>query len=346
MSALTAKLNELAERIKIHGQTIQTEEAVKTSVVLPFLAALGYDVFNPAEVVPEFTADTPGKKGEKVDYALCRDGAINILIECKSLSTQLDTKHLGQLYRYFTVTDARFAILTNGREYRFHSDLSGNNRLDEKPFFIFDLSNFSDSHVQELQKFARADFNVDAILAQAERLRYVNAIRLILEKWADEPSETFVRAIAPEVYDGRLNAEAREMLTRATRQAFRDLVRERVRGRLSSALEAPEVDDEPVVEESEVETTPEELEGFYIVRAISAEVTDPSRIHIRDAKSYCAILLDNNNRRPIVRLHFNGRQKRAGFFDNGEEERVDISSPTELYAHKARLLGAIKKHVE
>lgn len=108
----------LSERVKSHSSTMITEEAVKTAVVLPFFQALGYDVFNPAEVIPEFTADAVGKKGEKVDYAIQIEGKIRILIECKPITTQLEKKHLDQLFRYFTVTSAKFAILTNGRSFQ------------------------------------------------------------------------------------------------------------------------------------------------------------------------------------------------------------------------------------
>lgn len=48
---------------------------------MPFISALGYDVFNPTEVIPEFTADVGTKKGEKVDYAIKKDDKIIILIE-------------------------------------------------------------------------------------------------------------------------------------------------------------------------------------------------------------------------------------------------------------------------
>jgi hypothetical protein len=347
MSVLSTRLSELAERIKQHGPTIQTEEAVKTSVVLPFLAGLGYDIFNPAEVVPEFTADAVGKRGEKVDYAICQDGKVSILVECKALSVTLDRKHLAQLYRYFTVTEARFAILTNGQVYQFYSDLSGDNRLDQTPFFVFDLLNHSDAQTEELQKFARSDFDVDRILQQAERLKYVNAIRNVIDQWFDVPSDGLVRAVATEVYEGRLNADVREMLTRATRQALRDTVRDRVRGRLSSALQSPEVEEDTEGESivDDIETTDEEIEAYHIVRAIGSQLVSPDRVKMRDAKSYCAILLDDNNRRPIVRLHFNGRKKRVGFFDGDGEERADVSGPVEIYQYVDRVKNAIAKHI-
>src|SRR5690554_2796150 len=99
-------LRTIADRVRNHSSAILTEEAVKTAVVLPFLSALGYDVFNPNEVIPEFTADAVGKKGEKVDYAIKVGDQIRILVECKPISVTLDKVHLAQLYRYFSVTSA------------------------------------------------------------------------------------------------------------------------------------------------------------------------------------------------------------------------------------------------
>lgn len=107
---LATKLVELEKRTSQHWELLLTEEAAKTALVMPFLQALGYDVFNPSEVVPEFTADVATKKGEKVDYALCIDGKVSILVECKPSSIDLNVKHAGQLFRYFSTTDARVAV--------------------------------------------------------------------------------------------------------------------------------------------------------------------------------------------------------------------------------------------
>jgi len=131
MAELSSTVAALAELIESQGEKIATEEAVKTAVVLPLLQALGYDVFNPGEVVPEFNADVSGKKREKVDYAIIANGEVRILIECKSLSTELKLSHLSQLFRYFTVTNAMFGILTNGRRYEIYSDLDEPNILDK-----------------------------------------------------------------------------------------------------------------------------------------------------------------------------------------------------------------------
>lgn len=112
------QLKVLAKRVASLKEQIQTEEAAKTSFIMPFFQLLGYDVFNPLEFVPEYTADVGIKKGEKVDYAILSDGLPIILIEAKWCGEDLG-KHGGQLFRYFGTTKAKFGILTNGIEYRF-----------------------------------------------------------------------------------------------------------------------------------------------------------------------------------------------------------------------------------
>lgn len=116
------QVKQFAKRVEGMKDTIQTEEATKTSIIMPFFSLLGYDVFNPNEFIPEFTADVGIKKGEKVDYAILSDGSPVILIECKWIGEPLE-KHDSQLFRYFGTSKAKFAILTNGLIYRFYTDL-------------------------------------------------------------------------------------------------------------------------------------------------------------------------------------------------------------------------------
>lgn len=117
---LAERLAALALKVRNQREAIQTEEATKNAFIMPFISTiLGYDVFNPLEVVPEFTADLGLKKGEKIDYAIMRDGEVQILIECKKSTEPLKIEHASQLFRYFAVTNARIAVLTNGETYHF-----------------------------------------------------------------------------------------------------------------------------------------------------------------------------------------------------------------------------------
>jgi hypothetical protein len=348
MSTLEESLRAISDRVKSHSSTMITEEAVKTAVVLPFLRALGYDVFDPSEVVPEFTADAVGKKGEKVDYAIKIENETRILIECKPISATLEKKHLDQLYRYFSVTNAKFAILTNGRTFNFYTDLEAPNKLDARPFFVFDISDFNAGIVTELRKFEKTNFDVSAILATAERLKYTSGIKKVISSLIEDPSEDFVRLVAGTVYDGRITAQAREMLTGVVRTAFREVIMDSVKNRLSSALadteQVIEKIDNPIEDEPEVITTDEEREGYMIVKAIVRDTISPKRVVMRDQKSYCGVLIDNNNRKPLVRLWFNRSVKYIGLFDGETEERVIIDSLDQIYDHSDRLRTTAKKY--
>ena len=111
----TEAVSQIAAKVKDLKDGIQTEEATKNAFIMPFIGqVLGYDVFNPNEVIPEFTADVGVKKGEKIDYALVQDGQVQILIECKKVGQPLSLENASQLYRYFACTKARIGVLTNG----------------------------------------------------------------------------------------------------------------------------------------------------------------------------------------------------------------------------------------
>lgn len=338
-------LRVLSERVKMHSSTMATEEAVKTAIVLPFFQALGYDIFNPAEVIPEFTADAVGKKGEKVDYAITLDGNIRILVECKPITTQLDKVHLAQLFRYFTVTSAKFAILTNGRTFQFHSDLEEPNKLDTRPFLTFDLSDMQSHLFAELRKFEKSGFDVDGILANAERLKYTSALKAELNKIIENPTEAFVKLVAADIHGGRFTAQVVEQFTTLVRAAFREVIRDSVQNRLSSALAETETTIEEVAApEPDIHTTEEEKEGYLIVKAIVRGTIDPSRVTIRDQKSYCGVLVDDNNRKPLVRLHFNRAVKYIGLFDGDGEERIIIDSLDHIYDHTDRIRATAAKY--
>jgi len=325
-----------------------TEQAAKTALVLPFLQALGYDVFNPSEVVPEFTADIGTKKGEKVDYAICKNGSISILIECKPFGNDLNINHAGQLFRYFSVTESRLAVLTNGVIYQFYSDIDRPNKMDDKPFFTFNLEYIKPSDIRTIEKFAKATFDIESIVQEAGNLKLQGLIRAELSKEFSNPSEDFVRLIASRVYEGRFTAAVKDNFTHLVSSSISTLIRDMVTDRLSSALNAsdpPAEDDGPDVNrEADIETTVEEISGFHIVQAIASRLVDPKRIVIRDAKSYCAILLDDNNRKAIVRLHFNRKSaKYLGTFSGRDETRHLIESPTAIYLHATAIEDRLRE---
>jgi len=339
------KIKQLGERIKSLKESTETEEATKSAFVMPFVQALGYDVFNPNEVIPEYTADIGTKKGEKVDYAILQNNEPIIIIECKHWGDKL-TLHDTQLQRYFHVTNAHFAILTNGIQYKFYSDLEKENKMDNKPFFQFDFENIKESSINELLKFHKSTFDVDKILTNASFLKYMNEIREIFEKELADPSEDFVKYFAKQVYDGKMTKKALDQFTliteRALRTSINDMVNNRLKAALDKELDQQEDEQSETAEEDEnknIETTVEEIEGYHIVRALLRKDIDPERIVHRDKQSYFGILLDDNNRKPICRLHFNGKQKYIGLFDeNKNEDKKPIDSLDEIYDYSDQLI--------
>ena len=347
---LATRLIELEKRTAQHRELLLTEEAAKTALVMPFLQALGYDVFDPSEVVPEFTADVGIKKGEKVDYALCIDGRLTMLVECKPSSVDLDLKHASQLFRYFSTTDARVAVLTNGVQYQFYSDIEQPNRMDDKPFFVFSLEAIRRTDPPILERFARTQFDIDAILAEAGRLKLESQIRIELEKEFAAPSDEFVRMMAARVGTGRMTAAVREQFQPILAASIAGLIRDRVNDRLTSALNVANpvpvtIDeggsDDPSAGDGII-TTEDEIGGFRIVQAIAARHVDPKRIVIRDSKSYCAILLDDNNRKTVARLHFNSPTTRyVGTFVGKGETRQPVAMLTDIYKLEAEIVSRI-----
>jgi hypothetical protein len=351
------QLRALATRISSTKGLIQTEEATKNAMVMPFIQILGYNVFDPTEVTPELIADVGTKKGEKVDYAVLREGKPILLFECKKCGGDLHINHASQLFRYFHVTAARFGVLTNGLTYRFFTDLEQPNKMDEKPFFEFDILDFKDRDVDELKKFAKSMFDVDTILTTANDLKYTRAIQNRLAEWTVNSSEEIVRLLASDLLaEGkRFTPAIKDQFTLLTKRAFEQLLSERINDRLKGAMTPEPALSEPVLVQAAIEraedegivTTAEEIEGFHIVRAILREVISPRRIVMRDAQSYCAILLDDNNRKPVCRLRFNNAQKLAvGLFNSKkEEERFPLEHVDDLYKHAEQLKAAVLSHL-
>lgn len=352
------RIRELAARSRGQLQHLETEEATKTALVLPFLSALGYDIFDPTEVTPELHADIGVKKGEKVDYAILKDGKPIILIECKACGCDLDRAHASQLYRYFSATEARFGVLTNGTAYRFFSDLDKPNAMDARHFFEIDLLSAGDAEIEELKKFTKSTFDLDDILTTASQLKYVREIKRYLAVQLSDPSEELVRLIASQVYSGRFTQAVKDQFQPLVKKAFQSFISDRISDRLKFALseEAAEASAQlgeresppaEVTAEPEIVTTEEELQGYYIVKAILSPVIDVRRIALRDVRSYCGILLDDNNRKPICRLWFNSSQKYVGLFDHEKnEQKVPIDDVNDLYAYAEQLVTTIRGYEE
>lgn len=342
----TERLNALSNKIKQQLDVINTEEATKTAFVMPFIHnVLGYDVFDPSEVTPEFVCDIGTKKGEKIDYAIMKNNDVQILIECKKIGEPLNINHASQLFRYFHVTNARISILTNGQNYKFFTDLDAPNKMDEKSFLEVDLLDIDENIIPELKKLTKSSFDLESIINAAGELKYVSQIKKILHSQLNNPEDDFVKFFASRVYDGILTQKVRESFLNLTKKAASQYINDQVNERLKSAItgitpaiietpnESSHIEEDEHKDESDVVTTLEELEGYHIVKAITRAVLEAPRITHRDTKSYFGILVDDNNRKPLCRLHFNRTQKYIGLFDiEKNETRHPITTVDDIYS--------------
>ena len=353
----------LSDRVAKLKDSLLTEEATKTSLVLPFIQALGYDFFNPHEFVPEYTCDIGTKKGEKVDYAILKDGKPIILIECKHCDEEL-AQHDGQLLRYFHVSNAKFGVLTNGINYRFYTDLEKQNKMDEKPFLDVNMLDLKENQIDELKKFHKSYFDVATIIESASELKYTSELKNLFANEFSTPSPDFVKYFVRQIYDGRITENLLETFTELTKKSLNAFITDRITAMLKTAIEMREKGNEPkdtqattvvqqlpegvlyMSEDGKVLTTKTEIEAFFIVRSILRKHINAERITCRDAQNYFSVFIDDNNRKPVCRFYFNNPDNlRIAFLDENKKEILNqISTLDAIFSFSDQLIDVAKRY--
>lgn len=323
---------QLADRIAKQKDAIQTEEATKNAFIMPMIVALGYDVFNPLEVVPEMDCDLVKKNGEKIDYAIMKDQSPILLIECKHCNQNLDL-HATQLQKYFVASKARFGVLTNGIEYRFYTDLEKANIMDEKPFLVVNMLDLSDADIEQLKKFHKSYFNEADVLSTANELKYTTELKAIFNREFSSPSPEFVKFITRQVYSSPITQNVLEQFTPLVKKSISTIINDIISDRLNTAIKNGEQTEENVTVEQQsaaivtdnnaealpdgvvymdketgVITTQEEIDAYNIVRSILRKRVDASRITYKDYKTYFVVSIDNSYWW-ICRFYFGTRKK-------------------------------------
>lgn len=344
----------LGDRVLKLKAQVSTEEATKNAFIMPFIRELGYDVFNPAEVTPELVADIGLKQGEKIDYAILQNGEPIILIECKHHAAPLSVSNASQLFRYFHTTKAKFSILTNGIEYRFYTDLVEPNKMDEKPFFAFDITDIKDNQIEELKKFHKAYYDFQNIVNTASDLKYTFELKKLINAEFQNPTPDFVKYFTRQAYPGVITAKILDQFTNLVKKSLQQYISDMITERLKSALtkedavakEQEEGHTETVQEASasNIITTEEELEAFMIVKTILRQKTKPGRIVHRDAQSYFAILLDDNNRKTVCRLYLGSKKKAIGIMTGKAETKHEILTIDDIFNFGDQLLATVSDY--
>ena len=346
------QIKQLGDRVAKLRDQVKTEEATKSAFIMPFIQALGYDLFNPLEVVPEFVTDFGAKNAEKVDFVIMKDSQPIMIIECKNHPENLD-KHYTQVHKYFHLTKARFAVLTNGVLYNFYTDLDNANKMDEKPFLSFDITNIREQQIKELVKFHKNGFDVGTILNTASELKYSNAIKTVLTEELSNPTPEFVKYFIAKVYSGRTTEKVlnqfSEIVKKTIDQTFNDIVSDRLMNAINQTKTVVEIKPptpEPVEsEESKIVTTSDEMESYFIIKSILRATMPINRIFFRDAQTYFSILIDDKNTKLVCRLYLNSETNRMIVFldENKKEIKYKLKTLDDIYAHTELLIKAAEK---
>lgn len=358
---LSEKLKALAEKAKANKTTLSTEEATKNALIMPFFHALGYDVFDPQEFIPEYIADIGTKKGEKVDYAIMIDGQPKIIVEAKMIGMPLD-KFGNQLTRYFSCTAAKFGILTDGVEYRFFTDIDETNRMDKTPFFTFKITDLRDSDINEIKKFQKSEFNACDVFNAAEDLKYTNAIEYFVKTQFATPSDDFVKYLISKVYNGKRVQSAIDKFKPIVKKSLNQLIEELVNERLTQALtrEKPAVETSTPPEQkntpvdSRIETTQEEIDAYDIVKSMLKNILPADKISYNDTVYYFSINFGEKRTDWICRLALKDKVKYIVIPSNdadarkhniGYGKRYELENVNSLYNLADLIKESAKKFV-
>ena len=323
-----------AEHVKKVAHVCTTEETTKQALILPLLDILGFSAFDPNKVRAEYQADFPGaKSGERVDYALFCNGAPVMFIEAKSYTENL-SNHCPQLSRYFNATpEVAICAITNGREWRFFTDLSNKNIMDSEPFLTVDVTMLNENDMAQLYQFRHDKFQPDALRSLAEESIYLTAFTESITESLKEVDLDFVRYVA-----GRANIQ--RQFTQRYLESIRHIVKQAVQNTVSSmvvsGLSAPKVQEEaaPVEKEQEDPTAPiidpenNKIVTTYAERwlfdLVKSILPDDASIEAKDTESYFGVLVDGKSNRWILR-YFDNKQRPSVIFPI-ELEESDISN--------------------
>ena len=355
------QITQLAERISKQKDVIQTEEATKNAFIMPMIAVLGYDVFNPFEVVPEMDCDLT-RKGDRIDYAIKKDNATILLIECKHCGQNLDL-HNTQLAKYYAASNARFGILTNGIEYRFYADLDKINIMDKNPFLIVNMLNLSDNVIEQLKKFHKSYYNESDILSTAQELQITIQIKDLLIRNFQNPGEDFTRYFIRCLNDGKSTAKQVELYKPILKKSIASVINDIISDRLNVTIknEGQEQQDKEssitsdtnhttygvVYSDAEngIATTQEEIDAYNIIRSILHKYISDDKIPYKDFKSYFAIGIENPSYWWICRLAFGQRNKSIYFPAEGykSQTKVNIDTIDDIFKYADKIEQCFKQ---
>jgi hypothetical protein len=323
------RIRSLQARLRANRSKVRTDEAARAALVLPFIQSLGYDVFDPEEVVPGFT------RGQgRADFVVLDGEQHRMVISLAQDPADLTSDRAMRLAECFAVVGATTAVLTDGSLYRVHTDADQPGRMDEEPLLSVDLGGAADVDPSILAGLDKFTFDIASLATAAKSRRYEEAVRRAVGDELADPSEAFI-----DIVGGRMRSagfEPRDDLFQRVSAISLFSPSAAVAEGAQAAVEIQSGDDRVM--------TQDEMLGYHIVRALAARHIDATRITVRPAQSYCAILLDDNNRKSIGRLHFNSQTvKYLGTFVDKKETRRQIVGPNGIYDLESFIVDRLRE---
>ncbi|MBH8564300.1 restriction endonuclease subunit R [Nostoc sp. CENA67] len=326
----TEDIAKLSEHVRNKADKGLNEQATKMALILPFLKAIGYDVFDASEVMPEYVADFATKQPgplKKVDFALAINGNVVMLLEAKACGQKAEA-HDGQLRYYFnSLVATKVGIVTNGIVYRFFTDLRAVHVMDNEPFFTFNILEYDSKDIDNLKFFHRDNFDVAAIVRHAEEMLYVNGMTQLVGNLLRSSSDEFIRFLVSELRASDPKYEFKGNISPAVINKFKPIVKKSIQGSLlelmtsslNREMEQPvEVEVEQEIEEEEkqqepqesrIVTTAEEITAFEKIKTITQASTSYNfEVKYKDTASYFGINLGRSTWW-FLRLYLSSQKK-------------------------------------
>lgn len=348
------KVRNHAKRVMEHKGFASTEEATKTSLILPFLQMLGYDVFNATQVIPEYVADWAEKKGEKVDYTIKVGNKTVMLIECKQVNDPLDVSKENQLANYFHhLQDCNVGVLTNGIVYKFYTDLNAENIMDSEPFFVFDFTSYKEWQIKRLEMFSLENITkTDEINNDIIKTRNFVAVTRFLKKEMSEPSDELIKLAIKQMpfikkASEPIIEEFKDHFKKAHLQNQQDYFDAQI-SRLKEAQQAEQeqkpVDSAPA--KPTFITSIEELQALAVIKSMLWNIVPAEKICLRDAENHCDISYATTGWPRIVRLYFNDPNMLQITFPTHPDYiklgKIDIKTVEKLNEHSEKIISTAK----
>ena len=333
----------LSDRVLKNKDRCLTEEATKTSLILPFFTALGYDTSDPRIVIPEVKCAIRG--AERIDYVLASDGAYLMLVECKHWRENLDN-HVNQIEQYYHAGlrnfGTRIGVLTNGIEWRFFADIEKQNMMDAEPFFVFDISMPTYNAISQLKMFRKDDFDVQSIVCSAAKMIMANRLHNIVDVELSNPSDRFV-----DFFWNRLGTCKK--LSKQQRAIFSPMVKAEIDSfiyrTVENQLQLPNIDVADC--ECTFDLSDEERNFVGHIYDILQGIVVKERLHLyRNRWGQLSIRLDNNKFYTICKLNIVGKEKwlsvsrycpKLRKFYNKDSFRLYINTPESIMQYSKDL---------